>query len=259
MNRFQGRCALVTGGGGGFGRAFASALAAEGCNVVLADVAQEGLERNAAAINQAGGGQALVVLCDVTQAAAVDAAAARAVEAFGSLDILINNAGGSMGVPRDTIDQVKEEDWDKVVDLNLKGTFLCTRAASGYMKKAGYGKIVNLSSITARIGGQLTPVQYVSAKGAIIAFTRHVAQELGPFGINVNAVAPGIVLTGERLEKMWYGRKSEDERQAYVSQVPLRRLGTPQEIAEAVLYLCSEQASFITGLTLDLNGGLFSA
>lgn len=133
-----------------------------------------------------------------------------------------------MGVPKDAIDQVKEEDWDKVVNLNLKGTFLCTRSAAGYMKKAGYGKIVNLSSITARLGGQLTPVQYVSAKGAVIAFTRHVAQELGPFGINVNAVAPGVVLTGERLEKMWYGRKSEDERQAYVSQLPLRRLGSPR-------------------------------
>ena len=257
--RFDGRCAVVTGGGGGFGKAFGAALAAEGCNVVLADVNQQALAKNEAEINQAGGGKALAVLCDVTNGEAVQAMAAQAVESFGSLDILINNAGGSMGVPRDTIDQVREEDWDKVVSLNLKGTFLCTKAAAGYMKKAGYGKIVNLSSITARMGGQLTPVQYVSAKGAIISFTRHVAQELGPFGINVNAVAPGIVLTGERLEKMWYGRKSETERQSYVSQVPLRRLGSPQEIAEAVLYLCSDQAGIITGVTLDVNGGMFSA
>lgn len=256
--RFQGRCAVVTGGGGGFGKAFGAALAAEGCNVVLADVSEQGLEQNAAVINRAGGGEALAVVCDVTSGRAVQAMAAQAVERFGSLDILINNAGGSMGVPRDPIDQVKEEDWDRVVSLNLKGTFLCTKVAAGFMKKAGYGKMVNLSSITARLGGQLTPVQYVSAKGAIISFTRHVAQELGPFGINVNAVAPGIVLTGERLEKMWYGRKSEDERQAYVDQVPLRRLGAPQEIAEAVLYLCSDQAAFITGVTLDINGGMFS-
>ncbi|MBU2516129.1 MAG: SDR family oxidoreductase [Proteobacteria bacterium] len=257
--RFQGRCAVVTGGGGGFGKAFAEALAAEGCNVVLADVNQDRLEQNAAAINQAGGGKALAVVCDVTSGEAVQAMAAQAVDSFGSLDILINNAGGSMGVPRDTIDQVKEDDWDRVVDLNFKGAFLCTRAAAGYMKKAGYGKIVNLSSITARMGGQLTPVQYVSAKGAVISFTRHVAQELGPFGINVNAVAPGIVLTGERLEKMWYGRKSEQQRQDYLDQIPLRRLGTPREISDAVLYLCSDQASFITGVTLDVNGGMFSA
>ncbi|BEQ13752.1 SDR family NAD(P)-dependent oxidoreductase [Desulfoferula mesophila] len=257
--RFEGRCAVVTGGGGGFGKAFGAALAAEGCNVVLADVYEAGLEANAELINQAEPGRALGVRCDVTSGEAVAAMTAQAVESFGSLDILINNAGGSMGVPKDAIDQVKEEDWDKVVNLNLKGTFLCTRSAAGYMKKAGYGKIVNLSSITARLGGQLTPVQYVSAKGAVIAFTRHVAQELGPFGINVNAVAPGVVLTGERLEKMWYGRKSEDERQAYVSQLPLRRLGSPQEIAEAVLFLCSDQASFITGVTLDINGGMFSA
>jgi NAD(P)-dependent dehydrogenase (short-subunit alcohol dehydrogenase family) len=257
--RFEGRCAVVTGGGGGFGKAFGAALAAEGCNVVLADVYEAGLKANAELINQAGPGKALGVVCDVTSGEAVTAMTAKAVESFGSLDILINNAGGSMGVPKDAIDQVKEEDWDKVVNLNLKGTFLCTRSAAGYMKKAGYGKIVNLSSITARLGGQLTPVQYVSAKGAVISFTRHVAQELGPFGISVNAVAPGVVLTGERLEKMWYGRKSEDERQAYVSQLPLRRLGSPQEIAEAVLFLCSDQASFITGVTLDINGGMFSA
>jgi len=256
--RFNNQTAIITGGAGGLGGAFASALAAEGGNVLLADIDAERLAENAAAINAAGGGRAETAICDVTRADAVLDTVSRAIECFGSLDILINNAGGSLGAPKVPIDQVDEQDWDRVVDLNLKGTFLCTRAAAAPMKKAGRGKIVNLSSITARVGGQLTPVQYVSAKGAIIAFTRHVAQELGPLGINVNAVAPGIVLSGERLEKMWYERKTEQERQDYLGQVPLRRLGTPEEIARAVLFLCSPAADLITGVTLDINGGLFS-
>lgn len=256
--RFRKQTAIITGGAGGLGRAFGSALAAEGANVLLADIDAGRLARNAAEINAAGCGRAEFMLCDVTRSAAVQATVARALELFGSLDILINNAGGSMGVPKAPIDQVDERDWDRVVELNLKGTFLCTRSAVAPMKAAGHGKIVNLSSITARVGGQLTPVQYVSAKGAIIAFTRHVAQELGPCGINVNAVAPGIVLSGERLEKMWYERKTEQERQNYLGQVPLRRLGTPEEIARAVLFLCSSDADMITGITLDINGGLFS-
>jgi NAD(P)-dependent dehydrogenase (short-subunit alcohol dehydrogenase family) len=255
--RFSRQTAIITGGAGGLGRAFGSAFAAEGANVLLADIDADRLAQGAADINAAGG-RAETVLCDVTRSEAVRATMARAVELFGSLDILINNAGGSMGVSKAPIDQVDEQDWDRVVELNLKGTFLCTRAAAAHMKAAGRGKIVNLSSITARVGGQLTPVQYVSAKGAIIAFTRHVAQELGPHGINVNAVAPGIVLSGERLEKMWYERKTAQERQNYLGQVPLRRLGTPEEIARAVLFLCSSAADMITGITLDINGGLFS-
>jgi len=256
--RFKDKCAIVTGGGGGFGTAFANALAAEGANVVLADVKPELVEANAEAINQLEGGRALAVACDVSQAESVQALAEAAVKHFGSLDILINNAGGSLGVPKASIDQVSEDDWDLVIRVNLKGTFLCTRAAAAYMKKTGSGKIVNLSSITARAGGQLTPVQYVSAKGAIISFTRHVAQELGPFGISVNAVAPGLVLT-PRLDKMWHERKTEQERRDYLKGVPLGRLGTPQDITDAVLYLCSDQAAFITGVTLDINGGMYSA
>ncbi|MCF8035159.1 MAG: SDR family oxidoreductase [Desulfarculaceae bacterium] len=255
---FKDKCAVITGGGGGFGNTFARALAGQGANVVLADVNADTVEAAAQAVNDLGGGKALPVVCDVTSADSVEATMEAALSRFGSVDILINNAGGSLNVPKDAIDQVSEADWDLVIAVNLKGTFLCTRAAAGPMKKAGYGRIVNLSSITARAGGQLTPVQYVSAKGAIISFTRHVAQELGPHGINVNAVAPGLVLT-PRLEGMWMERKTEQERQDYLKNVPLGRLSSPQDIADAVLFLCSDQAKSITGLTLDVNGGMYSA
>jgi 3-oxoacyl-[acyl-carrier protein] reductase len=120
------------------------------------------------------------------------------------------------------------------------------------------GKIVNVSSIAARIGGDLTPVQYTSSKGAIITFTRHVAQELGPYGIHVNAVAPGQILSGPRVERMWYERKTEEERRNYIGKIPLRRLGEIYEVTNTVLFLCSEDSNYITGMRLDVNGGLFS-
>ncbi|MBI4963254.1 MAG: SDR family oxidoreductase [Desulfomonile tiedjei] len=255
--RFQGKAAIVTGGANGLGKSFAASLTAEGCSVLVADCEETSGEATAEEL-RSGGAACLFHRTDVTVKAEVIRMAERCLEAFGRIDILINDAGGSMGVPKVPIDQVDEADWDRVVALNLKGTFLCTQAVVPWMKKQQAGKIVNLSSITARVGGELTPVQYVASKGAISTFTRHVAQELGPYGICVNAVAPGIILSGPRLEKMWYERKTEDERRQYVQKIPLKRLGKISEVTDAVLFLCSEQSNYITGLTLDVNGGLFS-
>ncbi|MFZ5868129.1 MAG: SDR family NAD(P)-dependent oxidoreductase [Thermodesulfobacteriota bacterium] len=255
--RFQGKAAIVTGGAKGLGKSFAASLAAEGCSVLIADFDEASGEATAEEIR--GRGPACVFQkTDVTVKAQVTRMAEKALEAFGKIDILINDAGGSMGVPRAPIDQVEEADWDRVVALNMKGTFLCTQAVVPSMKSKRTGKIVNLSSVTARIGGELTPVQYVASKGAISTFTRHVAQELGPYGIYVNAVAPGIILSGPRLEKMWYERKTEEEREQYVQRIPLRRLGEISEVTDVVLFLCSEQSNYVSGLTLDVNGGLFS-
>ncbi|MCE5265032.1 MAG: SDR family oxidoreductase [Deltaproteobacteria bacterium] len=254
--QFAGKTAIVTGGAKGLGRSFAMALSSRGCAVLIADVDEEGLTKTSKEIVNAGG----TCICgkvDVTRSADTVAMVQQVLEAYGRVDLLINNAGGSMGVPKVPIEEILEEDWDRVVNLNLKGTFLCTKAAVPVMKKQKSGKIVNLSSITARIGGELTPVQYVSSKGAISTFTRHVAQELGPFGINVNAIAPGITLT-QRLEGMWAQRKTEEERNAYLARIPLGRLGTVEEMTNAVLFLCSPDADYITGLTLDVNGGMFS-
>jgi NAD(P)-dependent dehydrogenase (short-subunit alcohol dehydrogenase family) len=255
--RFQGKAAIVTGGAKGLGKSFAASLAAEGCSVLIADFDEVSGEATAEEI-RCKGWACVFQKTDVTVKAQVTQMAEKALEAFGRIDILINDAGGSMGVPRAPIDQVEEADWDRVVALNMKGTFLCTQAVVPSMKRQRGGKIVNLSSVTARIGGELTPVQYVASKGAISTFTRHVAQELGPFGINVNAVAPGIILSGPRLEKMWYERKTEEEREQYVQRIPLRRLGEISEVTDVVLFLCSEQSNYVSGLTLDVNGGLFS-
>jgi len=254
--QFSGLTAIVTGGAKGLGKSFATALASQGCKVLIADVDGPELAKTRQEIVDAGG----MCICgkvDVTRSADTAAMVEQILTSYGRLDILINNAGGSMGVPRVPVDAILEEDWDRVINLNLKGTFLCTKAAVPVMKKQKKGKIVNLSSVTARIGGELTPVQYVSSKGAISTFTRHIAQELGPFGINVNAIAPGITLT-PRLDEMWTQRKTEEERQTYLARIPLGRLGTIAEITKAAVFLCSSDADYITGITLDVNGGLFS-
>ncbi len=255
--RFKGKVAIVTGGANGLGKDFAVSIAAEGGEVLVADFAEAAGENTAEEIRRSGA-QAVFQKTNVTDKRDVAGMVEKARARFGRIDILINNAGGSMAVPRAPIDEIAEEDWDKVIALNLKGTFLCTQAAVPFMKKQQGGSIVNLSSITARIGGELTPVQYVASKGAVSTFTRHVGQELGPFGIRVNAVAPGIILSGARLEKMWNERKTEAERESYVQRIPLRRLGRISEITQAVLFLCSDESAYITGLTLDVNGGLFS-
>lgn len=255
--QFQGRSAIVTGGAKGLGRSFAMGLGERGCSVLIADLDEETLPKTCEEISLSGG-RCVFHVADVTRKEDAVGIVEQCVKEFRKVDILINNAGGSIGVPRASIDQIEEQDWDRVVKLNFKGTFLCTQAAARYMKKDRYGKIVNLSSVTARIGGELTPVQYVASKGAISTFTRHVAQELGPEGICVNAVAPGIILSGPRLEKMWYGRKTEEEREQYLQRIPLRRLGTMSEVTNAVLFLCSDLSNYITGITLDVNGGLFS-
>lgn len=254
--QFAGKTAIVTGGAKGLGKSFAMALSSRGCAVLIADVDEAELTRTRKEIVNAGG-KCICRKTDATLYADTAAMVQQVLETYGRVDILINNAGGSMGVPKVPIDEILEEDWDRVVNLNLKGTFLCTKAAVPVMKKQKSGKIVNLSSITARIGGELTPVQYVCSKGAISTLTRHVAQELGPFGINVNAIAPGITLT-QRLEGMWTQRKTEEERNIYLARIPLGRLGTVDEITKAVVFLCSSDADYITGITLDVNGGMFS-
>ena len=252
--RFAGRVALVTGGGGGLGRAVAAALAVEGAKVVVADVAIAAAEEAAAGL-RAAGGKAIALELDVSDGESVGTAFARVEAELGGLDVLVNLAGGSLGTPRDLPD-IRPEDYDRVLDVNLRGTFLCCQAAAPLLARSRGGAIVNVSSIAARGTTPVTGVPYAAAKAGVLGLTRRLAREVGPLGIRVNAVAPGLFLSGPRLEGMWE-QLSERERAEVLDAIPLRRMPELSEAAAPILFLASGDASYVTGVVLDVNGGRF--
>jgi 3-oxoacyl-[acyl-carrier protein] reductase len=239
------RVAIVTGAGRGIGRAIALKLAGMGATVVVSDI----LEKEAGEVAQeikAKGGQGLVCLADVSQAADVARLVEETLSAFGKIDILVNNAG----IARDQLLlRMSEEDWDKVIDVDLKSVFLCTKAVLRHMLKARWGRVISLSSIAGLVGnpGQ---ANYSSAKAGIVGFTRTVAREVGSHGITVNAIAPGFIETDMT------SHMKEELRQEIKKHIPLDRFGTPQDVAEAVAFLASEEAGYITGQVLSINGGM---
>ncbi len=240
-----GRVALVTGAGRGLGRAIAANLAAAGAKVACVDISAETLAQTVAAI-EAVGGTAMPLPCDVTDSQRVNQAVDDVVKTWGGLDILVNNAG----ITRDNILlRMKDEQWDAVIQVNLRGTFLFTRAAAKPMLKAHGGRIINIASVAGLIGnpGQ---TNYSASKAGVIGLTRTVARELAGRGITVNAVAPGFIAT-----EMTAGL-GEEVLAEVKKQTPLARLGDPQDIADAVLFLASDAASFITGHVLTVDGGL---
>ena len=173
---------------------------------------------------------------------------------FGTVDILVNNAGG--GGPPWPLEQIDLDAWEREIRVNLTGAFLCSRAAIGEMKKKGWGRIINMSSQAGRSGSELAGLTYASAKAGILGFTRQLARQVAPYGILVNAVAPGVIMSGERIEKKWQER-SEAERQEMLRAIPLGRIGTPEDVVPVVLFLASEGAGYITGAVIDVNGGRF--
>ncbi len=250
--RVAGKIALVTGAAAGLGRAIAIRLAEEGALLVLADIEGDGLAETKRLIEQ-GGQSVLAITADVTDEGAVADLFARLLATHGRLDILVNDVGGGSS---GHVWEAKVEDWDYIMRLNLRSAFLCTRAASAHMRERRSGRIVNLSS-GAREGTPWTAyyignAAYAAAKAAIHGFTRHAALELAEYNVAVNAVAPGPIET-ERTGPGF--RKIEHLEYGPIRATPLRRIGVPEDIANAVLYLASDEAAYVTGTTLAVAGG----
>lgn len=240
------RIAVVTGASRGIGRSIAMALAAKGATIVAVDMDQATTEAVVAEL-QAAGSKALAVVGNVTVPADVERMIDAAMEAFGRVDILVNNAG----ITRDgLLMRMKDEDWDAVLNVNLKGAFLCTRAAFKVMSKQRYGRIINIASVVGQMGnaGQ---ANYCASKAGLIGLTKSNARELAKRSITVNAVAPGFIATAMT------DALSEKVRDELTAQIPLERLGSAEDIANAVVFLASEQAGYITGHVLSVNGGMY--
>ena len=248
---FKDKVALVTGSSSGIGQAIALGLAAEGAAVVVNGRDETRIEGVVARI-RAAGGRAIGVKADVANKAEVRSLVDGALGAFGRLDILVNNAGGDAGSNK--VEELTEEDWDRVIDANLKSVFLVTQAALPILKRQGGGKIVNISSQAGRAMTILGSAHYAAAKAGVQAFSRHVAREAAAFGINVNVVAPGIIRSSPRLDAVWANLPAERQTR-YLEDIPAGRLGENAEIVAAVLFLASPGASYLVGATLDVNGG----
>lgn len=246
MSRFEGKSAIVTGASRGIGREIALQLAKEGARIAVnysgsKDKADEVVQQ----IKDAGG-EAFAIQADVSNSNSVKKMVDMTIEVFGSVDILVNNAG----ITRDNLlVRMKEDEWDDVININLKGVFLCTKGVTRQMMRQRAGKIVNVASIVG-ISGNAGQANYVAAKAGVIGFTKTTAQELAARNINVNAVAPGFITT-DMTDTL-----NEDMKNQMLANIPLGKLGSPEDVAKTVMFLLSEDAAYITGQTIHVDGGM---
>ena len=243
-DKLRAKTALVTGGGQGIGEAICRAFAAQGARVAVADIDPAAAD---ATVGDLPEDEGLAVEMDVASTDSVRKGVERAISCFGHLDILVNNAGF---VTYTTVDDCSEEVWDRILAVNLKGTFFCAQAAAGHMKDRGSGTIINMSSLAAKNGGLAAGPPYAAAKAGILTLTITLARALAPHGIRVNGIAPGIIDT-----QMTRGLSPDHAELA--RQIPLGEKGTPEDVAHCALFLASEEARHITGEIIDVNGGLF--
>lgn len=240
--------AIVTGGGGGIGRAISLRLAGSGARVVVGDIDRARAEQVAGEVTDKRG-RALAVEVDVTRAPQVQAMVQRTLETFGTVDVLVNNAGYGRSIP--SVLDITEEEWDRSLSLNLKSAFLCSKAVVKVFLEKKAGNIVNISSLAGRSTSTIAGADYTAAKAGVLGLTRHLARELAPHGIRVNAICPGPVDT-----QLVRGSLSQSEMDAIAERIPMRRLGRPEDIAGVVAFLLSADANYMTGACLDVNGGL---
>ena len=239
-----GKTALVTGAASGIGKACAEILHDAGARIVVVDINLEGAEKTVAAL-----GDGLAVRCDLGDPQDIKAMHDRVIAETGGIDILINCAG--LISYKKGIGSVSVEEWDRVIDVNLRSGFLVCREFIEDMKARGWGKIVNFSSLAARIASMEAGIHYAISKGGLLALTKTLATEAAPFGIAVNAVAPGLIMTGP-VQKQLENREAH-----YEGRIPLQRLGQPQDVAKVVLFLSSTLSDYVTGIVIDINGGMY--
>ena len=244
--RLKDKVAVVTGGGGGLGRSICLALGREGSSVVVSDIDVQSAKKVAREIKEIGS-EALAIRTDVVSDKEVNALMEVAAKHFGRVDILVNNAG-ICWVGK--VEEMSEQEWDRVIAVNLKGTFLCSKAVIKFMKGRGWGRIVNMASAAGKTGGLLVGANYSVSKAGVICFTKSLAKELAPYGITVNAVAPGLIDTD--MTRSF----PEEAVASTLKSLPLGRMGSSEDVARAVLFLISEDAGYITGEILDVNGGM---
>lgn len=237
---------LVTGAAAGIGKACALLLAEAGATVVAVDINGDGAQTT---VDEAGSG--LAVGCDLRDPDAIEAMRDAVIKELGGVDTLVNCAG--LIYYRKGVDAVPVDEWDQVMEINLRGTFLVCRAFMSSLKERRDGRIINFSSMAARVGGVEVGVHYTTSKAGLIGLTRSLAKEGGPYGITANALAPGVILTGPVRDQVG---GNED---AYREQIPLGRLGEAEDVANAVLFLASPLSSYVSGVVLDVNGGMYMA
>ena len=246
--RFEGKVGIVTGGGQGIGEQIARRLAQEGASVIIGDINADAAARVAGEIGQAAGKKALHRKTDVRVKQDITALTDMGVEEFGRIDILVNNAGICKSTP---IENISEDEWDEMLNINLKGVFLCSQAMMPVLKKQKSGRILNMASIAGKVGGLAAGAHYSASKAGVICLTKTFAKALAPYGVTVNAIAPGPVAT-EMLDTF-----TDEARAGLLGQILTGRFADISDISEAALYLLSDAARHVTGETLNVNGGMF--